>query len=329
MPNCSAANGIVPIVSKQLGLRRFNYRRFLSSFLVLGAVVFVSMSLWNNYQQLNQTINELALLSLLLGSGPAVAMAFLKCQLNYLIIRNTVRRDIPGFMVLTSEFAKSQLVRYIPGMVWGIMYQANRLAQLLDPKLVWQAAIVQDLLANINTVLVLVAALAYFSLGWQVAIAVFLLLSLVLFFLIRTDALSQLYALIVNKFFRIEGSFNAWSDRESLRAVVVLHADWVAYFLLWIVILPTSFSWKEAIAVGVCYSLASLLGKLAFVVPSGLFVREAAFVWLGQHASIDVEILLLFGVLARILLTLSDVLFAILFLRFGRTVSTVNSSGMA
>lgn len=297
--------------------------------LVVIAVIFVILSLWNNYQKLGPLISDLDLQLLLLGLIPCLAMVFLKCRLNYMILRNATQRKVPGFVVMTSEYAKSQLVRYIPGKVWGIMYQANRLAQLVESSLVWQAAIVQDLLANINNVVILISAMLFFGVGWQLASVAFLFLSFLLYFLIRTDVLSRLYALIVRKLFRIDGSINPWSSRESLRAVIVMHADWVAYFLLWIIILPTSITWKEAVAIGVCYSLASLFGKLAFVVPSGMFVREAAFVWLGQYANFDVEVLLLYSVVARVLLTQSDIFFAIVFLRFGRSDKTVSSTGIA
>jgi hypothetical protein len=65
-----------------------------------------------------------------------------------------------------------------------------------------------------------------------------------------------------------------------------------------------------AILLGGSYAAASFAANLAVLMPSGLFVREAFFLFVASRLGFDPATIIALGAVIRVILTLSDLLFA-------------------
>jgi len=247
--------------------------------LLFVALVFVIYSLANSYREIGATVTTVNLVALAIGVLPCMAMIFLKSHLNYSIIANDHSTGMPEYTFMLRQFSHAQLVS--------------------------------------NNLIIITCMLVYWSAGAYGAIysiILFLALSLVLFQLFQTNAISKLYNLIVKYLFGIESSVSSFGFSKSIISVITLHLDWIAFFLLWYLLLPPQQPIEMAITLAVCYNIASIVGKLAFIMPSGMVVREAAFIWLGQFAGLELELLLIYSVVARLVFVVADIIFALVML---------------
>jgi hypothetical protein len=96
---------------------------------------------------------------------------------------------------------------------------------------------------------------------------------------------------------------------HATRSVTILSLEWLFYFLAW-VLMATPLDWVQAVTLSLYYSLAAFAGALTVVMPSGLMVREAGFLGLGILAGFPADQLILLGVLARLALTVADLVTA-------------------
>ena len=102
-----------------------------------------------------------------------------------------------------------------------------------------------------------------------------------------------------------------FSFRESIFLVLLLSIEWLLYLLCWHIMLPEQFGWLDSCLVAFSYIMAWFAGFLVIAVPSGLFVREAVFAWIGVIFGVEASFLVFYGVLSRFLFTLTDLLLAI------------------
>ena len=82
----------------------------------------------------------------------------------------------------------------------------------------------------------------------------------------------------------------------------------------------------DAMLLGAVYLLAAVGSLLIIVVPSGLVVREALFVWLGSRYGFEPAMLLFLGLILRVALTFSEALTVVVFLAADALRSRFGSS---
>ena len=94
--------------------------------------------------------------------------------------------------------------------------------------------------------------------------------------------------------------------RPMRSGMVLLCIDWLIHILIWVVILPGSDQWLVALYISAIYTIASLVSIVAVFAPAGLAVREAMFVVIGERAGFGPDMLLVYGLAMRFILTIAE-----------------------
>jgi hypothetical protein len=207
-------------------------------------------------------------------------------------------------------YAASQVARYVPGKVFGVILETQMLAPAMSLRQVVAATLIQTLLiyawAGIVSIIVL-AALAAGS-AWLIMLAPPSLA--VLWLAQRNRWLERLRAALTS---RVDSSAalvisTDLSRRSAWTGTLLLAVQWLPFFVIWIILASPTHGLAAAFWLGASYLLASIGGSLLVLLPSGLVVREAAFVWLGALYGLPAPSLMAWAIVVRIALTLADVL---------------------
>ena len=229
----------------------------------------------------------------------------LKAWAHVLILDKYRLPSINGWQVVAA-YANGQVVRYIPGKVFGIISQSVRMANVARASVVWEANVTQDLMTNIVSVLVLTTLAACFFLdSLLVALPGVLLLCLTVPLLTR-NTLTRVFNYVAGLFSIMPVQSRRHSWRQATLILICLCAEWVLFFMIWYSLIGGES--PLFLYIGWFYAAASWLALLAIVVPSGILVREAVFLWLGSLFGLPVEQLFFYGVVFRILYTACEII---------------------
>jgi len=293
-------------------------RRMLMYTLLLVAGALICRSIYQNYAVLKEYVYQVSIPSLfcavLLYCGAIGAQGLYNTGLIFEHSKTKVK-----LWYLLREYFISKLVRYIPGKVWGIYYQSERLKYVASKQTVWIANFVQFIDANLFSCLVIFVAFLYYFLDQYIAFSMFLILSLVFCFLLKYGIVARIIQVVVHRFGVLIDTPNKISeDKEVVTRYLLLVTDWFFYTCVWVVISTSHFSIIDAISLAILYAGASIIGVAVMVVPSGLFVREASFVALAVWFGYDESLVVFLGIVARLVLTMSDLLSGLFFTLFFR-----------
>lgn len=281
-------------------------RKLVSAVIMLSAGMWVSLSLGDNIGQLKDSAASLNLGYIAVSLIPAMISIFIAACIYYLLL-SRITPNLPPIKFVMKSFVSSQVVRYLPGKVWGVFYQAQATAGLISARDTIKANIEHFLLVNINSIAVAIAVFTYYMEGIVTALSFFFIAEVFIFLNLRTSFLRR----VVSVTSRLSGLdrepfYSRRSNNKDMLILSLLQAEWLFYFIACVLILPAYFSIESAVVVATCYAIAWLIGALSIVLPSGLFVREASFIWLGSLLGFPLADLLAFSVVARILFTLAD-----------------------
>ncbi|KFN51260.1 hypothetical protein [Arenimonas composti] len=291
-------------------------RRLLQWLLLAAAIAYLGYYLRDQWLALRADVTLLEPWLLLAGSLAVAGMLALKSLYHLVVLRRLGHSGPPAPAAIVSAYALSQVVRYLPGKVLGVIFEAERLAPHIPAHRVVAANIIQSLYTMALTFGVLGAAAVWLFDGgpWLAWLAC---VSLV----VATWSAHRLH-LVERAMFRLASriprlreyaTLPATSSRWSLRAALILLCEWLPYFLFWALLLPADEDpFRTAILLGSCYAGASLAANFAVIAPSGLFVREAIFLWMGSQLAVAPSTVILLGMAARLAFTMADLLFAAL-----------------
>lgn len=289
-------------------------RRALSWILLVTAIGYLCYFLFTQWQAL---ASELALIrpGVLIGAiAAALVMVALKSCYHAITFQRLGQTPHLHAGRIVSAYATSQLVRYLPGKVLGVVYEAGKLAPEAPVQCVVAVNIVQGLYTTGLTIGVLAATAAWFFFSSQTLGSTLIAAALALTWTAHqfhlAERLVSWAAKRIPRFRRFDFLPTQFGP-GSLLASLVLLAEWVPYFIVWGLLAPTDTNViHAAILLGSCYAGASLSANLAVVAPSGLFVREAIFVWVGSQLMMDPATLIVLGMLSRLIFTTADVALA-------------------
>ncbi len=209
-----------------------------------------------------------------------------------------------------AAYANGQVIRYIPGKVLGVISQSIRMADVAKASIIWEANVTQYLITNIISILVLATLSACFFLGsLLVALPGVLLLCFAIPLLTR-NTLTRAFNYVADFFSvtLVESQGHSW--RQATLILLCLCIEWVFYFMIWYYL--TGRESPFFLHIGWFYAAASWLALLVVVVPNGVLVREAVFLWLGSLFGLSVGQLLFYGIAYRILYIACEIIFYII-----------------
>lgn len=220
----------------------------------------------------------------------------------------------------------AQVLKYLPGRVWGFGYQALAGANLAPMSSWLLASLVHFALA----VIVLVS-LAVTTLGWAdslpagaLASAVATGLLIAAWATLQSDTAARIVATSSHP--RLAALRDAWprvaclGGRDRVKVSALLLGGTLLGFLAWIPLCAAG-SWSlaptDALQLAAIYGLSWLVGYLAVFTPAGLGVRELVFIGLAPQFGPDVVATM--AILGRANLLVADIALAVPFALVKRT----------
>lgn len=291
-------------------------RRGLSVALLLCAVVYLCYVVATQWSDIGAELSQWTIVSLLLALAAALAMLGMKSAYHAMLFYRLGQGNSPGALRIAAAYATSQVVRYLPGKVLGIVYQSNRLAPEVPVLRVVAANLIQGIYTNILSLGVLASIVVWaYTSSILLGLTLWLLGGLIVAIAHRWSAVERgtgwLSRRLPHRWQR--GAFPSVSSGwdSAFICAVLLMAEWIPYFAIWVLLVPAAHiadPVSTAILLGASYAGASLAANLAVVMPSGLFVREALFLVVAGRLGFDPATIIALGAVARVIFTLSDLL---------------------
>lgn len=285
----------------------------LLALLLVVAGIFIGRAIYHNYGALKGYAYQVSIPSLLLGI--LLYCGALGSQGLYnvgLIFERSAGKY--NLWQMLREYFVSKLVRYIPGKVWGIYYQSERLKYFAPKQVVWVANFIQFFDANLFSCFVIFTVGVACYVGGLFASTILLILSLVFCILLKcriVARLVQVLGLRIGLNSGVEADFS--TNATVLSRFALLSFDWFFYLAVWAAITASYLPLEQGIGLGVLYAGASIIGVAVIVVPSGLFVREASFIALAVWFGFDESLATFLGIAVRLILTTADIVLGLVF----------------
>lgn len=276
--------------------------------------------LWRAWPELRANLPRLHARWLLLTLVGNVVSGYLGFE-AFRVLFQRMKPEVYGRLRLAHLYFTAQLMKHLPGRIWGVAYQSSTgdrasLAEWVSVTVAYMVLTTGFALWVAVTVLGFVHAV---GLGW-------LALSAGLAVYVggwhrrpMTVLLAQLRKLPSRAFTRLGDALLPFVDVKTKYKMLVLAlfaANWLVYLVSWA---GYGLAWPgltatDGIQLCAIYTVAWLAGYLSLVSPSGIGVRELVFVLLAHRFPADaVAGLAVFG---RAVLLMTDVLLGALFSPF-------------
>ena len=202
---------------------------------------------------------------------------------------------------VVAAYLQAQVIRYLPGKIWGVVYQSQRLAPSHTPVGVVLANVWQSLLTILLSAVVVFTTLAALLLSPAWLLILVPALVSVEWLHRSTAAETALLRTLSRWLPRVHLPANFEPLPVRWVGTSLLLAEWLSFLVMFAILLKGVASVMDALVVGTWYGGASMLALAAVVVPAGLAVREAIFLAAPDAFGIDMAVLLTAALLARFL----------------------------
>lgn len=289
--------------------------RALGKLILVSALGYLVWVAWHSWPSVAATATQFEWTTLLAASVAAAGMFCIKAWYHVRMVQHLSSQARPG-VEIASAYLSSQVIRYVPGKIWGLVYQVGRLSSSVKPEVVISANIMQMLTTNLCAALLLLA-LGLFMAGFGVAgTAAAITLIVASEWVHRSrrilGLLSALYRKLRPGTAPLAPVQQAQSAPWEWSGTATLLSEWVPYFLVFIVLLVGITDWQTALLFGLQYAAASMLAIFAIAVPGGIAVREALFVIAAGSTSIGVVEPLAFAVALRLVFVAGEIVSAVI-----------------
>ena len=256
-----------------------NRRKFFSVIIFLLATVYLFFAAIPGYQPAIAFSQKISVGNLVLALVSAVLMLLLKAMYHLLLIRQLTSKYY-HFSNIGPSYLQSQIVRYLPGKIWGLVYQSQQLKGQASGPVVVLVNLFQLLNTNILAVGIIFAVIVGQIYGnlWLIII---LILAVGITELLHCFPYYQM--ILVRTLAKFLNRLRQSLPEQPLtalpiRGTLILLLEWLCFVLIFYFLFHHSYTWDEVLLVAVWYASASLIAILAIVVPAGLVVREAIFI---------------------------------------------------
>ncbi len=287
------------------------HQSLIASCIIVLAACWISILVWKHAQVIQHYFRDLDALRMLIAMASALASLFVFACVFKIILQQVSQKEL-SFNKMMSPYFFGQIAKYLPGKVWGVLYQAQRMSQYVAPSCVWQTNIELMILGTIQHGIVILCFMVWLFSGPGYAVPVFSFLELAFLMMLKTGRIRRGVLLIVRLFSphapvcsdarQMENGFPA------LLILFLLLLEWIFIILTWHMLLPAGASLLDTCLIASSYILAWLTGFFTFIVPNGIMIREAVFIWFGGVIGLDQGMLVYYGVLARIFYLAADIL---------------------
>ena len=282
--------------------------RRVGGFLVILGSLFFVYSLHDSFVSAGQYARDISTRNFIPGILAATAGMYLFALIFAVLLNDELDRPVALWRAIVA-YNLSAIARYVPGRIWGVFYQVDRLG---NPGAIVRANVRLAAAAMTHSTGIAGAILVYFHgqffgnlRGAAAALVYFIALAAVCLILVMRRP-----------------NFSERPSAECRRSNPVMtigafQLEWITFILVWSFLLKADSSWADIVVVAAAYSLAWMIGIALVIFPAGLVAREGSFVMAGEWLSYPVPKLLYWAAAARVCFTLAELLAALSAFGFG------------
>lgn len=234
-------------------------------------------------------------------------------ELFYIFINSKSGADYP-FRLVARLSVTGQLLRYLPGRLWGLVYQISTARQLIPAVQITRANIDFMVFALFGNSIIAVLLIGNHK-AWDNWLLIALGISGIFF-------LGGLFLGGANWLIRVFASYlpNRWRQlisnltetQPNLYQMILIFAvfisSWILYLAGWnlLGLVFHDFSSVDFTLLCAFYTVASIIGIISALTPAGLGVREAVFFFLAMNSTTP-EVIAFFAIFGRVWLMLVEI----------------------
>ncbi len=283
--------------------------RLATTALLLASIIWLFFLLKGNIEELKYASISYNYYRILTAIPLAVLTVYASAITFYGILSETSTTR-PPFIRTVLPYLNAQIVRYLPGKIWGVIYQAKKMEQSAPAHSVWETNIIQLIIGNI---------LSAFAAIWVILRSneliltsqVLLAISLLFFYLIlHTQLVQKMTRTVLSVILKnTKTNKSIPNNRKSIFILLSLSMEWITYFACWMAILYPILPFGDVINLSVVYAASWALGFMIFFIPGGAVIRESIFISLGSLImGMDVGTLGFISIIARIVFSIADII---------------------
>lgn len=290
--------------------------QWLSGILMAAGLVWIGYLLVTTIDNPSQFIPDSIAWLIIATTLVALSLAA-NIGLFYLFLCAEPGRDY-SFRLVARLSVTGQLLRYLPGRFWGLVYQISAAHQHIPVMQLARANIDLMVFALLgNSIIAVILVGNYYE--WGGGLLVVLGMSGIFFlgglFLGGANWLIRVFACYLpNKWRQLLNKLAASQPNlyQLMMIFAVFISSWVLYLIGWSLLglVFHEFSTVDFTLLCAFYTLASVIGIISALTPAGLGVREAAFFLLATN-SVNPEVIAFFAVFGRIWLMLVEIVLLI------------------
>ena len=301
-------------------------RKIARNILLYLGLVFIASLLWKSWEEVYQIVAQMNYvifcLSVFAGIPGIVVTAFL---FNSFLAKYDI--SIPDVKAI-QIFVVSQIAKYIPGKIWGLIYQASHIQGFpATAGVIMANTELMFAVMFMTSIAAIIVLAAQFSLALSILILIIGGVAFVL--LCRTSAFIWLarFALRVLNKQGDYGQSNQQANIESLRGLLIYVLFTAIYIGSYLLMLQAVFDigMFDSLILIALLSIAWIGGVLSLVFPAGVGIREFLFIFFSVQVELDYsfELLVSIALVTRFWQVLQEVsALALVFLLTGRRSDT-------
>ncbi len=239
--------------------------------------------------------------------------------LFYLFLRIEGKKSYPLFLTLKMHYS-AQLLRYLPGRLWGIAYQIGVTKEHIPALRIARANLDWMIFSLVGSSLVAILLIGYKQ-DWSFfLLTISALLGSVCIALIFLGGSNSIFNILVSIFpGKIQHTLRGFNEtRISPNQLVLIGGifilSWTLYLSGWILLWKVFPIFQDVDLITLCayYTLASVLGIVSAITPAGLGVRESTFIILAT-GNWETEVIGFFAIFGRIWLMVLEISILLIF----------------
>ncbi len=293
-----------------------NIRKILSTLIIIAGIIWITKYLGGEGKEIFLIFskeNYLSLVKTILMGSLAV---FPDGLLFLLIFRIANPKAQTSSLRILNLYFSSQLARHLPGRFWGVVYQAAEMKETIAISDIVRVNIDNFIFVLIFNIYAPLSIILFFRFDPFLGTAFFIISSVVFYYFLHLRARFKVpYGItsILKKskymsqiFF--ESNDMIYSSKDIVKILLLLSSSYALYLCAWGNFTEIYQGLKNENIYLICatYSIAWVIGFLSMITPSGLGVREAAFVLL-LPKTVPQSVLALLMVFVRLWLIIIDV----------------------
>jgi len=291
-------------------------------FISLASLLWVAYMIWDTLPALKESVSQLDLHWLSFTLAGNIISGYIGFE-AFRILFNKILPNTYSRKTLAHLYFVGQLMKHIPGRIWGLAYQTSTGSRASVAQWVGVSSVYMAL--NTAFALWVAATVTGFMLAWQYGIiALGIGLTLYYFgwrpyFLSAIKSYTEKKSLsvitqIIQSLYELSIASNAFKTH----ALLIFGASWIMYLSAWA---GYGVAWPGLTAldgIWLCgiYTLAWFAGYISLLTPSGAGVRELVFIFLAKDFPPDAVAAM--AILGRVILLGVDCILGGAFIPFGR-----------